>query len=87
MAECYASTTVNVATALGFLSRMCSLKSLEMLEFEHHLLTALNVESWPGMLQMIQKHIRGWNIGRQAQMGFPVSEAYNLPTSAKSLVG
>ena len=29
--ECYTNTTVNIATALGFFSRMCSLKSLEML--------------------------------------------------------
>ena len=36
---------------------------------------------------MIQKHTRGWKIGLEAQMGFPVSEAYNLSTSAKSLVG
>ena len=32
VAECYTNTTVNIATALGFLSRMCSLQSLEMLE-------------------------------------------------------
>ena len=43
MAEKYASTTVNVATALEFFSRMCSLQSLEMLESEHHLVTALSV--------------------------------------------
>ena len=49
-AECYASTTVNIATALGFFSRMCSLQSLERLESEHHLVTALSVESWPGVL-------------------------------------
>ena len=36
VAECYASTTVNIATALGFFSRMCNLQSLEMLESEHH---------------------------------------------------
>ena len=59
MAECYANTTVNIATALGFFSRMCSLPSLEMLESEHHLVTALSVESWPGALQTTQKHIRG----------------------------
>ena len=87
MAECYASTTVNVATALGFFSRMCSLQSLEMLESEHHLVIALSVESWPGVLHMIQKQIRGWKIGVEAEMGFPVSEAYNLPRNAKSLVG
>ena len=37
VAECYASTTVNIATTLGFFSRMCSLQSLERLESEHHL--------------------------------------------------
>ena len=57
VAECYASTTVNIATALGFFSRMCSLQSLELLESEHQFVTALSVESWPGVLQMIQKHI------------------------------
>ena len=87
VAECYASTTVNIATALGFFSRMCSLQSLEMLESDHHLVTALSVESWPGVLQMIQKHIRGWKVGLEAEMGFPVSEAYSSPTNAKSLVG
>ena len=87
VAECYASTTVNVATALGFFSRMCSLQSLEMLESEDHLVTALSVESWPGVLQVIQKQIRGWKIGLEEDMGFPVSEAYSLPTNAKCLVG
>ena len=58
-----------------------------MLESEHHLVTSLCVESWPGVLQMIHKHIRGWKIGLEVEMGFPVSEAYNLPTNAKSLVG
>ena len=53
-----ASTTVNIATALGFFSRMCSLQSLERLESEHHLVTALSVESWPGVLQVTQKHIK-----------------------------
>ena len=87
VAECYGSTTVNIATALGFFSRVCSLQSLEMLESEHQLVTALSVESWPGVLQMVQKHIRGWKIGLEAEMGFPAKEAYSLPTNAKSLVG
>ena len=87
IAECYTNTTVNIATALGFFSRMCSLQSLEMLESEHHLVTALSVESWPGALQTTQKHIKGWKIGLEAEMGFPVSEAYGLPVNAKSLVG
>ena len=45
VAECYTNTTVNIATALGFFSRMCSLQSLEMLESEHHLVTASSLES------------------------------------------
>ena len=32
VADCYANTTVNIATALGFFSRMCSIQSLKMLE-------------------------------------------------------
>ena len=87
VAECYASTTVNIATALGFFSRMCSMQSLERLESEHHLVTALSVESWPGVLQVTQKHINSWNVGLEAEMGFPMSEAYGLPLNAKSLVG
>ena len=86
-AECYTNTTVNIATALGFFSRMYSLQSLELLESEHHLVTALSVDSWPGALQTTQKHIRGWRIGLEGEMGFPVSEAYGLPVNAKSLVG
>ena len=39
------STTVNLATALGFFSRMCRRESPEMLDSEHHLVTALSVES------------------------------------------
>ena len=82
-----ATTTVNRATALGFFSRMCSLQYLQMLESQHRLVTALSVESWPGELQMIKKHIRGWKIALETEMGFPVSEAYNLPTNVKSLAG
>ena len=53
VAECYANTTVNIATAL------LDMQSLERLESEHHLVTALSVESWPGVLQVNQKYIRG----------------------------
>ena len=87
VAECYASTTVNIATALGFFSRMCSLQSLERLESEHHLVTTLSVESWPGVLQVTQKHIKSWKVGLEAEMGFPMREAYGLPLNAKPLVG
>ena len=87
VAEIYASTTVSLATALGFFSRMCSLQSLERLESEHHLVTALSVESWPGVLQVTQKHIKSWKVGLEAEMWFPMSKAYALPPKAKSLVG
>ena len=50
---------MDLATALGFFSRMCSLKSQEMLESEHHLVMALSVESCPGVLQIVQKHMKG----------------------------
>ena len=50
VAECYASTTVNLATALGFFSKVCTITG--DLESEHNLVTALSVESWPGVLQM-----------------------------------
>ena len=85
--DCYASTTLNLATALGFFSRMCSLESLQILEPEHHLVTMLSVESWPGVLQMIQKHIKGWKVDLEAEMGLPVSEVYSLPMNSKSSVG
>ena len=86
MAEWYANTTVNISTAFGFFSRMCSLQSLERLATKHPLLTALSVESWPGVLQVTQKHIRSWKVGLEAEIGFPMSEAYGLPLNAKSLV-
>ena len=47
MADCYASTTVNLATTMAFFSRMCNLESLKMQESEHHLVTAFSVE--PGL--------------------------------------
>ena len=45
MADCYASTTVNLAKALGFFSSLCNQESLEMLESEHYLVTKLSVEN------------------------------------------
>ena len=54
---------------------------------ENQLVTALSKESWPGVSKMVQKHSRGWKIGLEAEMGFPVSECYSLPLNAKPLVG
>ena len=70
-AECYTNTTVNIATAMGFFSRMYSLQSLELLESEHHLVTALSVDSWPGALQTTQKHIRGCGLVLRGKWDFP----------------
>ena len=75
LADGYASTSVILGTALGFFTRMCSSESIEMLESQQHLVMALSVESWPGVLQMTQKHIKGRKIGLKAEMGIPVSEA------------
>ena len=47
----------------------------------------MSVESWLGVLQVTQKHIKSWKVGLEAEMGFPMSEAYGLPLNAKSLVG
>ena len=69
--ECYASTTVNIATALGFFSRMCSLQSLEMLESEHQLVTALSVESWPGVLQWSRSTSEDGRLVLRRRWGFP----------------
>ena len=33
-----------------------------MLESEPYLVTALSLESWPGGLQMVPKHVKGWKI-------------------------
>ena len=81
VAECYASSTLNLATALGFFSRMCSLQSLERLESEHHLVTALSVESWPGLLQVTQKHIKSWKVGLEAENG--ISHERSLRSASK----
>ena len=50
-------------------------------------MTALSVESWPGVLQVTQKQIKSWKVGLEAEMGFLMSEVYGLPLNAKSLVG
>ena len=71
VAECYASTTVNIATALGFFSRMCSLQSLEMLESEHQLVMALSVESWPGVLRLVQNTSEDGRLVLRRRWGFP----------------
>ena len=60
VAECYASTMVILATALGFFSRMCSLQSLERLESEHHLVTALSVARGDAGNPETHQELEGW---------------------------
>ena len=71
------STTVNLATALGFFSRMCRRESLEMLDSDHHLVEC-GVVAWS--VVMVQNHTKGRKIGFDAVLGFPVSEAYSEKT-------
>ena len=73
---------MKLATELEFFAEICSLESLEMLESDYHLVTALIVESWPGKLQMIHN---GWKMCSEAAMGFPLSEAYSLPMNPNFL--
>ena len=54
---------MNLTTALELFSRMCSLESLQMLETERLLVTAMIMESWPEILQMIQKPTKGCTMG------------------------
>ena len=54
---------MNLATALELFSRMCSLESLQMVETERLLVTAMIMESWPEILQMIQKLTKGCTMG------------------------
>ena len=60
-----------LATALRFFSRMGSLKLLEMLESEHHLVAALSVESWIVLLQMIKKTHQGMESRLGSRNGVP----------------
>ena len=57
---------MNLAKALGFFSTMCTLKCVP--ESDYHLVTTLSVESWPGVLQLVQKHIRGWKVNLEASV-------------------
>ena len=71
VAECYTNTTVNIRTALGFFSRMCILQSLEMLESEHHLLTALSVESCMGPCKQPRSPSEGGRFVLRRKWDFP----------------
>ena len=38
-------------------------QSVKTLESKQHLVMAFSEESWPGVFQMIQKHIKCWKVG------------------------
>ena len=44
------------------------------------------MESWPGVLQVTQKHVRSWKVGLRAEKGSPMSETYCLPLNVGSVV-
>ena len=60
IADCHGGTEVNLVTALGFYSMFGSLESPLNLEQKHEMVTAINVEVFPGILQTEQKHIGKW---------------------------
>ena len=75
---------MNLASSLGFVSRIGSLKNLELLEFKHHCIECRVlprcVTDEPEAHQGLETRTRGRN-------GLPceVSESCSLPNNAKSL--
>ena len=51
IADWHGGTEVNLVTALGFYGMFDSLESLLNLEQKHEMVTAINVEVVPGVLQ------------------------------------
>ena len=87
IADCHGGTEVNLVTALGFYSMFGSLESLLNLEQKHEMVTAINVEVFPGVLQTEQKHIGKWREAIEAEMNIRHSETYRRPSGARYLVG
>ena len=77
---------MNLVTALGFYSMFGSLESLLNLEQKHEMVTAINVEMFPGALQTEQKHLGKWREAIEAEMNIRHSEIYRRPSGARYLV-
>ena len=87
IADCHGGVEVNLVIALGFYSMFGSLKSLLILEQKHEMVTAINVEVFPEVLQTEQKHIGRWREAIEAGMNIRHSETYRRPSGARYLVG
>ena len=57
-----------------------------LVTFNQYLVTTVSWVSWQGMLQLNQKHIKGWKKGLDLELPVLVSECFGLPIKAKTLV-
>ena len=87
IADCQGGTEVNLVTALGFYSMLCSLESLLNLEQNHEMVTAISVDIFPGVLQTKQKYIEKWREVIEAKMNIRQSETYRRPSGVRYLAG
>ena len=87
IADCHGGTEVILVTALEIYSMFGFLESLLNLEQKHEMVTAINVEMFPGVLQTEQKHIGKWREAIEAEMNIRNSETYRRPSGARYLVG
>ena len=87
IADCHGGTEVNLVTALGFYSMFGSLESLLNLEQKHEMVTAISVETFPGVLQTEQKYIGKWREAIETEMNIRHNETYRRPSRARYLVG
>ena len=87
IAGCHGGAEVNLVTALGFYSIIGSLESLLNLKQKHEMVTAINVEVFPGVLQTEQKYIGKWREAMETEMNIRHSETYRRPSGAPYLVG
>ena len=78
---------MNLMTALGFYSMFGSVEFLLNLEQKHEMVTAINLEVFPGVLQTAQKHIGKWREAKEVEMNIRQSETYRRPSGARYLVG
>ena len=84
IADCHGGTELNLVTALGFHCMFGSIESPLNLEQKHEMVTAINVEVFPGVLQTEQKYIGKWREPIEAEMNIRQNEAYR---GARYLVG
>ena len=64
-----------------------SLESLLNLKQKHEMVTIINLEVFPGVLQTEQKYIGKWGKAIEAEMIIRQSETYRRPSGARYSVG